>query len=137
MKAVLDTNVLVSALLYQGTPHRILLAAEQGLYELVISEEMLRELERVLLQKFRLASEETQEAIQMLRAIGTKIEIEEPETIVAEDPDDDKFLAAALASGAPFLVSGDKHLLRLRAYTKVQIVTAREFLEQILRESNL
>jgi putative PIN family toxin of toxin-antitoxin system len=137
VKAVLDTNVLVSALLYQGTPHRILLAAEQGLYELVISEEMLRELERVLLQKFRLASEETQEAIQMLRAIGTQIEIEEPETIVAEDPDDDKFLAAALASGAPFLVSGDKHLLRLRAYKKVQIVTAREFLEQILRESNL
>jgi predicted nucleic acid-binding protein len=63
LKAVLDTNVLVSALFWRGIPYRCLLAAEADLYELVISDEIVDELAKVLVEKLRLTKGEAEESV--------------------------------------------------------------------------
>lgn len=70
MKAVMDTNVLISALFWRGAPYRCLLAAEAGLYELVISDEIVDELKGVLSEKFRLSKPEIEESVGAIRKIG-------------------------------------------------------------------
>ena len=53
-------------------------------------------------------------------------------SVVQDDPDDDKFLALAIASGVEYIISGDKHLLHLGAYENIQIMTPASFLNNIL-----
>jgi putative PIN family toxin of toxin-antitoxin system len=113
LKAVLDTNVLVSALFWRGIHYRCLLAAEADFYELVISDEIMDELTKVLVEKLRLTKGEVEESVGVIRKIGQRVEISKRVQIVKDDPDDDKFLEAAIASGAEIIVSGDQHLLQL------------------------
>ncbi len=131
MKAVFDTNVLVSALFWRGTPYRCLLAAEAGLFELVVSSEILDELVNVLERKFLLTNEEVAESVQLIRKIGRQVEITKRVHIVEDDPDDDKFLEAAIAADAEIIVSGDRHLLQLQRYEDVQILKANAFMKKI------
>ncbi len=133
VKAVLDTNVLVSALFWRGTPYRCLLVAEAGLYELVISDEILDELEKVLAKKFRLSKGEVEEAVGVIQKIGQRVEISKRVQVVKYDPDDDKFLEAAIAAAAEIIVSGDQHLLQLHQYEGIQILKASDFLKQVLK----
>ena len=113
MKAVMDTNVLVSALFWRGAPFRCLLAAKAGLYDLVFSEEILVELKRVLVEKFRLSNDEAEESLSFIRELGQAVKVTEKLRAVAKDPDDDKFLEAAVSAGAEIVVTGDRHLLEL------------------------
>ena len=134
VKAVLDTNVIVSGLFWRGTPHRCLLAARSGLYELVISDEILEELANILLRKFHLTDKEVKDSVQFIRKIGHRVEVTERMQVVRDDPADDKFLEVATAAGANIIVSGDRHLLGLSRYKNIQILNVNEFLNQILRE---
>ena len=110
-----------------------LLAAGAGLYELVISDEILDELAKVLVKKLRLTKEEAEESIGIIRKIGQRVEISERVKFVRDDPDDDKFLEAAIAAGAEIIVSGDRHLLRLHQYKGIQIMKVSDFLRQVLK----
>lgn len=133
MKALLDTSVLVSALFWRGAPYRCLLAAEAGLYELVISGEIVDELAKELVNKFRLTKKETEEAVGAIRKIGQRVEISKRVQVVNDDPDDDKFLEAAIAASAENIVSGDQHLLRIHQYGNIQILKASNFIKQVLK----
>jgi len=68
MRVVLDTNILVSALLWRGTPYRCLLAVQAGLADLVISPPILEELRGVLLAKFHFTASDADEAVALIRA---------------------------------------------------------------------
>lgn len=132
MKAVLDTNVLVSALIARGgTPARIL--RHPAPFRLVTAEELLAELAQVLhyehiRSRYRLTEAIIQGYLQRIRAASHLVEIQHNVTVVEEDPDDDRFVACALTANADYLVSGDKHLLRLSAYAGIAIVTPAAFL---------
>ncbi len=128
MKVVLDTNVFVSGIFFSGPPHQILNAWRAGTIQFVVSQEILSEYWRV-----GEALAEASPAID-LRPILDLVTIE-AELYVAKDlpeplcsdPDDDKFLACAIASNSKIIISGDKHLLKVSGYHDIEILTPREF----------
>jgi putative PIN family toxin of toxin-antitoxin system len=128
----LDTNILISGLLWRGSPYRCLQAAEAGIYEMVISEPILQELEAVLIGKFGFTDTKVESSVKLILEIGRRVEISEKLEVIKDDPDDDKFIEAAIAGGAAFIVSGDRHLLRLNEYKGIRILKARDFLDHLL-----
>lgn len=129
MRLVLDTNTALSGLLWGGTPARLLDAAEAGRIELASSAALLAELHGVMsrpkfaryLAQRKLAVADLFDGYAALVAIVTPAAI--TPTIV-RDPADDQVLAAALAAQADLIVSGDAHLLDLKAFHGIDIVTA-------------
>lgn len=133
MRVVLDTNVMVSALLVRGGNEDCILRAwRRRAYELVTSPEILAELARVLLYpKLRKASHMTEAEVTFyIEAVAHESLLAEkgPKIALCRDPDDNKFLEAAVHSRARFLVTGDKDLLDLRSVRSVKIVRPVSFL---------
>jgi putative PIN family toxin of toxin-antitoxin system len=131
VKVVFDTNILVSAMLWRGTPYRCLLAIRAGLAELVLSPPIMEEFRGVLSKKFAMTKEEAEENIAVVLESSTLIEIPGTLRVVTDDPEDDKFIETALVTGAQWLVSGDKHLLRLGGYRGIKVISARAFLDML------
>ena len=133
MRVVLDTNILIGALITKGTPpDRLYQAWLRGEIELVTSTAQVSEIADVLarprLQKFL----DADEAIAIVDNIGTRALIldELPMVDLSPDPKDNPILAAAIAGKADLIVSGDKkHMLALNEIEGIPIVTAREALE--------
>lgn len=129
-RIVLDTNVLVSALLSpNGPPARLLAAVKDGDVTLITSEEQLQELHRVLYQlNAQVRPDEAESLVDGLRAVGV-VATDLPDVDDSPDPDDNQILATAIAGGADVIVSGDKkHMLSVGQVGAVPIVTARDAL---------
>ena len=130
LRIVLDTNVLVSALLSpNGPPARLLAAVKDGDVTLITSEEQLQELHRVLYRlNAQVRPDEAESLVDGLRAVGV-IATDLPDVDDSPDPDDNQILATAIAEGADVIVSGDKkHMLSVGRVGAVPIVTARDAL---------
>jgi putative PIN family toxin of toxin-antitoxin system len=127
MRVVLDTNVLISGLVYGGKPDVILRLAFRRRFTLILSNDILSELEGVLLDKFRWSPEKIASALGDLRKSA---EVVAPNFNVTDcaDPDDNRILEAALEGAARAIISGDKHLLRMQQFRGVEIMTVSEFL---------
>lgn len=130
-RTVLDTNVLVSALLFGGQPGRL-----HGLWVAkrivpLLSKETFAEFNRVLAYpKFRLSPPEIAVLVEdELLSYAEVVEITEQVTGVCRDSDDDKFLAAAASGKAAYLVTGDEDLLVLRTYRDTRIIRPGDFLK--------
>ena len=138
MRVVADTNVLVSALLWSGSPHTVLRLAETGRITCYTTPTLIKELEDVLArQKFtpRLRDLRTtpQELVLGYLKLARLVLPRTMPSVVTEDPDDDAVLACAAAANATFLITGDPHLLRLETYQTIQIVSPRLFLSTVAR----
>jgi len=131
-RVVLDTNVLVSALLFKGKVSGFVALWQQGKVTPLLSKETFGELRKVLTYpKFALYQEEIRVILE--DAVLPFFEIIDPvEPIggVCADPDDDPFIACAVSGGAEFVVTGDAHLVVLRHYKTVRFVTPSEFLKR-------
>ena len=133
IKVVADTNIIVSALLFGGTPGKLVSLWKEKHIIPVVCKEMTDELLRVLAYpKFRLSDKEIEylfykEVMPYIR----KVDIESGETIVQNDPSDDIFIRCAMAAGLEIVISGDKHLLSMKCYGKIKIVTASQFLKSL------
>ena len=129
-RVVLDTNVLVSALLFTGKLSKIVGLWRQGKVIPLISRETFEELRAVLeYPKFSLAPDELQSIIENeILPFFEVVEIQENVRGVCRDPGDDKFIACAVSAPADFLVSGDKDLTDLKRYKTVKIIRVSEFL---------
>ena len=135
-RVVLDTNILVSALLFRGEVSGIVALWKTGKITPVISRETFDEFRCVLgYPKFKLNANEIKFIIEeeVLPFFEVVDEVKEVHGVCA-DPDDDKFLACAIASGAKLLVSGDSELSNVRKYKSVKVVSARGFLESFARK---
>lgn len=130
-KAVFDTNILVSGHFWKGPPYRCLMAAEAGLVSLVLSDSITSELREKLTEKFDVPAAEADAIIDRLKARAEDVRGQGRSGWVKQDPDDDKFIDAALAGGATIIVSGDRHLLALGSVEGIAILTARQFLERL------
>lgn len=130
-RAVLDPNVLVSALISPaGASAQLLVAVRAGAFELVTSPLLLAELSDVLgREKFRRYAPEAEvEAyVLLIRRESVVVDDPEPTEPLGEDPDDEYLIALARAARVKALVSGDPHVLRLR--DQIPALTPREFLE--------
>lgn len=123
-KLVLDTNVWVSAIIADGQPRRLLRKAIAGEFTVATSPELLRELSGVLRRpKFRMSESDVQLAITAVTELCQVVLTVANVHVVKEDPDDDMVLNAALDARAELIVSGDKHLLALKNYAGIPIVT--------------
>ena len=134
MKVILDTNVFISGAFFSGPPYEILKAWNQGKFHLVISPEILEEYQRVGKSLARQFHGVDLEPILELIAIEAQLTMAPalPHT-VCDDPDDDKFLACAIASKTKVIVTGDKQLLKVSGYHGVRILRPRKFVERYLR----
>ena len=128
---VYDTNILLSSIGWGGKPGRCLELARQGSVEGLTCTEILQELERKLPIKLNFSMTETTNTIEELQDFLTLVRIPNRLTGVTADPDDDKVIECAVVGAATHIVTGDrKHLLPLRNYLNIQIVTAADFLTQ-------
>jgi len=133
VRIVIDTNVWVSGLLWQGGPWELLCLAEEGRVTLCTTPEILAELAEVLTYE-RLQQRLDQlgltpaEMVAYAMNLAAVFEVMEGDSIVAADPDDDVFLRCAEVADAAYVVSGDRHLLDLNTYANIPIVTVRDFL---------
>lgn len=129
MRLVLDTNVLLGALLTRGTPPDLLYQAwRRGDFVLISSAAQIEEVARVLDYphlRDRITRTEAAVLVDGLRTLATLAEYL-PDVALSRDADDDKILATALAGQADYLVSGDKDLLSLPETCGVKIVTPRD-----------
>ncbi len=135
MRVILDTNVFVSGVFFSGRPYQILRAWRDGKIELVVSPEILDEYQRVgeILAK-QFPNADLSPIIDLL-AIEARLVLPPPlPEPVCADPDDDKFLACAVASKTRLLITGDKHLLKVTGYRGIEIVKPRKFLDGHLAE---
>lgn len=129
MCVVLDTNVLVSALVGHGKPRRLLFKLLEG-HEVVSSKQMLAELEDVMSRgRFGFTRRQIDEFLSIMARGSTMIQVAECHEVIPEDPDDDVVLATASEGQAGYVVSGDRHLLKLREYRGIKIVAVKEMLE--------
>ena len=131
MKIVLDTNVLVSALIKKGKPRNLLFAILRR-HELVLSKGILEEFaETAADPKVRKYVSE-QDVARLLKDIMNAVKIVRVRSnfkVVEEDPDDDIVLRTCYDGKAKYVVSGDRHLLALRTFRSIRIVTIDEMLK--------
>jgi uncharacterized protein len=137
VRIVLDTNVVLSALLWRGEPHRLLDALRsRGEVRLFTSPALLDELADVLTRSSatkRLAII-GKTAREVLADYVEAVEVVEPEhvpRVVPDDADDDQVIAAAIAAGADWIVSGDADLLSIESHQGIPIITAAQAVQQI------
>jgi putative PIN family toxin of toxin-antitoxin system len=121
VRVLLDTNVLISGVLFRGVPRTLLERAIRGELDLVTSPALLDELEDVLVRSFEFPSE-------LARAVRTELdtlaEVVVPAEVppVSRDPDDDQVLAAAIVGHADAVVTGDQDLLVLETHRAIPII---------------
>ena len=130
MKVYFDTNVLISAFTARGLCAdlmRVVLAE----HELVTGEVNLRELHRVLVEKFHAPKSVVASVESQLRDHLVIPTPEAPSAVLIRDPDDVWVLATALVSGADMLVTGDQDLLEIAAAMPLPILTPRLAWEQL------
>jgi uncharacterized protein len=132
VRVVLDTNAVVSALLFTGISSELVSLWQKDLIILLLSREILDEYLRVFsYPKFKLSEEEIKELIQ--EEILPYAEVVRPKRrlrVVQRDPSDNKFLECAVAGKARVIISGDKDLLSLGRYRQVRIQTPAQFLAE-------
>lgn len=129
-KVVFDTNILISAYLWGGLPRKALELTRTKKWLLVISKESIREFIRVLgYSKFGLSSSEIRPILKDIEEYSEFFEIDTSINIIKEDVFDNLFLSLAIDSNARYIVSGDSHLLNLKRYKNIEIISVKRFME--------
>ena len=134
-RVVADTNVLISALMFGGLPGTFLDMALLPAFTLVTSAVLLGELDDKLRTKFKVSTEDAAAIRAKLTGVA---DIVEPDIIldaVKDDPDDNRVLECAIKGQADYIISGDRHLLKLGSYDGLPIMTVRQFFDATQAES--
>lgn len=127
MKIVLDTNVLIAALIARGVCHELLEHCVLR-HTVVTSDFILEETQEKLIEKFGYPAELAAEAVGLLRTRMKVVSESALTSPVCRDPDDDNILAAAISGDCDCIITGDKDLLVLKKYEGVDIFSPRDFL---------
>ncbi len=132
LRVVLDTNVLISAILFGGNPRQILEKAIRGEIRLCMSEPIVKELKGVLQRsKFDYSPEMIQVILTELTGIADFVNPLKTMDVVLEDPEDNRILECAVEAEANYIVTGDFHLLKLIRYRNIEVLNAVAFLEKL------
>ena len=136
MRLVLDTNIVISGLLWNGPPRRLLDAAIGGAVDLYTSAVLIAELREALAyakfaKRITTNGETVDRCIGRFMAIANLTAAARIEGTGSADPDDEHVIACALSAQADLIVSGDAHLLDLKSYRRIPILTATAALAMI------
>ena len=129
IRAVPDTNIIISAVFWRGNPNEVIRKGILREYQLVMSAEILEEVAGKLRNKFKFPEESTQELIDILQAYCQIVEVTSKFDVV-RDEKDNKILECATDGKADYIITGDLDLLDLKEFRGIKIVTAKRFLEE-------
>ena len=131
LKVILDTNILISAIVFGGKPRDILKRIISGKLGFAVSKEILDEVDGVLSgKKFNYPSQAVYEIRNAIEGLGDNVVPEKRIDMIKKDPDDNRILECALTANADFIISGDSHLLELKVFKGIQIISPTDFLEK-------
>jgi putative PIN family toxin of toxin-antitoxin system len=129
-KVVIDTNVFISAFGWDGKPEAVLRLMEQRKVIYFTTNDIYAELQRVVAYpKLKFSPTLQVNILEFVFSWSRFVQPQEIVSVVTDDPDDDKFLACAIAANASAIISGDPHLLSLGSYRDILIMTPVQFLE--------
>jgi uncharacterized protein len=130
VRVVIDTDVVVSALLFGGAPAKWIPLWKNGPVKPYLSKAILDEVMRVLAYpRFNLSEQEIEYLLyQEILPFFHSVEVPSGPTIVEKDPSDDHFIRCAKVARAQYIISGDQHLLSLENYGNIRIVSPAEYL---------
>jgi putative PIN family toxin of toxin-antitoxin system len=135
MRILLDTNVWLSAIFWEGEASKIVELAEKRKFEIIISKDIILEIIDVLnkeakFKRFMQGREQNiEDLIRTISSIGSLIDAKTKVDIIKEHPADNIILEASLDGKADFIVSYDKHILNLREFRGIRIIEPTEFLK--------
>ena len=136
MKAVLDTNVVVSGTFWTGSSFNILELVDRDKLTIVVTLPILKEYDKIInskeiLEKTTIYQQARIKSIYKILSKAVIVEPKEKIDIINNDPDDNKFLEAAVAGNVDYILSQDKkHLLVLKKFRNISIITPKEFLDK-------
>jgi len=130
-RVVADTNIYISGVMFGGLPGAFLDLAILGAFTLVVSAALLDELDEKLRLKFLVTSEDAAAIRAKLESVADIVAPGLVLSVIDDDPDDNRVLECAITGQADCIVSGDRHLLKLKTYADMPIMTVRQFLDTI------
>jgi putative PIN family toxin of toxin-antitoxin system len=135
LRIVLDTNIIVSAIIFKGKPRDIYDFALNEKYTTITSSTLISELTGILIKRFSLSLAEINLIEHQIREI---FEVVHPKESInkVRDVDDNRVLEAAVEGKCHYIITGDKDLLDLKSYNQITILTPREFLEILGTKEN-
>lgn len=137
MRITVDTNILISALGWNGPEAAIIEMALEAKLELCLSAQILSEFYRVTqYPKFKFANEEVDGFIGRLLPVIAFVTPTQKIDVIVSDPDDNKIIECAVAGKSSYIISGDKHLLELGEYKGIAIIKASDFLQLIMDDND-
>ena len=132
MTIVVDTNVIISALLFGGNPQRVLEMVITQTVRMAVSRKMLDEVAGVLQgRKFRYPYEVALSIVREIESISDLVVPVRRIEAIGPDPYDDMVLECAVTADADYIVTGDAHLLELKEFEAIRIVTPAQFLKGV------
>jgi putative PIN family toxin of toxin-antitoxin system len=132
-KVVIDTNVFVSGLTFKGKPREVLDLVWRGDIEACISSFILKELEETLKKDFGWDRDQIKHTVEKIKAKTILIRPKNRVSVIKEKDDDNRILECAIEGRVQYLISGDrKHLLPLKEYQRIKILSPAEFLKLLL-----
>ena len=130
-KVVLDTNVLISGILFGGNPRQILELVIQGKIDAYISPAIFTEFREVLIRpKFGLTQEKCFSIAKEIEDIFCFVFPRITVDLVKDDPEDNIILECALAAGVKYIITGDPHLLKLASFETIKIISPASFVAE-------
>lgn len=133
-RVVLDTNVVISAVLFGGHPRRVIESLLNGRTQGFVSLATLDEIRDVLRRrKFGLTPDQVLAVVEEFRALCEVVTPGDAVKVMEDDPDDNRILECALAAGAQFIVSGDAHLLDLVRWQDMSILSPGDYMGRLDR----
>jgi putative PIN family toxin of toxin-antitoxin system len=134
MKISTDTNVLISSTFWSGDSNKILEKVENQEIELVLSKEIIEEFSNVLeykeiKDKIKNKNLEMKRTIEKIISLSILVEPILKFNVIKEDPEDNKVLECAVEGNVDYILTNDNHLLKLKEFKEIKIVTPKEFLE--------
>jgi len=137
MRVVLDTNVLVSATFWEKADFTVMRIVELGYIDLFLSHDIIKEYVKVMnspyiQKKVDSKNLEVKQPANKIVAISFIIKPDKKLSVIIDDPDDNIILECAVKANADFIISKDKHLLKLKEFKGIKIVKPEHFLEMFL-----
>ncbi len=140
-RVIADTNILVSATFWKGDPFKIVNLIEKNKLHHSMSKETIAEYSRIInsdeiIEKIEKKDLITSKVVKKVISISDIVEPKRKIQVVKDDPDDDKFLEVAVEGRADFIISKDKHLLNLKEFEGIKIVSPDTFLDKYFEEKD-
>ena len=131
---VLDSNVIISALVFGGKPRRLFNLILEGRFTLYLSKEIIDEVVEILLLKFGYSQDALFAVESELRSLANITKPDFKIGHITDDDDDNRILECAKAGECQYIVSGDKHLLSVKKFENIEIMNVSDFLSLMLSE---